>query len=131
MRQQRRRGASARDGMRRRQILHHALARPARKHRPDQMLAAKVSRHVIERLAHLIADFAQAPAAFWTSAQIRRTHFNERQMLRQSAARRLLRRNLRFDHVGDCSRQTRQRFGLCLLKRFDRQFQLLAADRDA
>jgi hypothetical protein len=125
MRQQSRPGPAAGDRVIRCRRGDHRVASPARQllaHVPDHLEAAG---HVIEGLAHLLADPPQGTAAMRASAGGRVAHFFARQMLGQRPACRLLPVDGVLDRRRDNRRGRGQPLGLVGFQTLDRQLELL------
>jgi len=107
----------------------HCIAGPARQflaNVPDHLEAA---RHVIERLADLVGDLAQRPAATGTGARCGVPQVLSRQVLRQRAPRRLVRFGRGLDSRGHFRRGRRQPLRLVGLQCLQRQLELLSLAR--
>ena len=104
---------------------HHRVTNPARQflsNVPDDLEAA---RHVIECLGHLVGDLAQCATTTGTGAWRGMAQILSRQVLRQRAARRLLRFSSGLNNRGHSRRCCRQPLRLVGLQRLERQFELL------
>jgi hypothetical protein len=89
MRQQRRPGAPARDRMRRGRRLADGFARAAGELLPHMLDHLPLPRNEFQRLGHVLAKFAQRPAAARAGRQPRINDALAWQVVRQWAARRL------------------------------------------